>query len=120
MGYMLLEPWVWFLIILLTVLGTAFSFLKYTVGRDGTEAILERYPQVGKDRLDRATGLFERHGSVILLFAAVPGLDTIVCAVAGAVDVGRVKFILWVTIAKLVRFWLLALILTGAVDLVSG
>jgi len=119
MGNLLLEPWIWLLIIILTLSGTAFSLFKYTVGKGGTEAILDRFPQIGRERLDRCAELYERHGPIILLLTGVPGLDTIVCTVAGAVGVKRTTFIFWVMIAKLVRSWLIAVVLTGAVNLIN-
>lgn len=119
MDNLLLEPWIWLLIILLTLLGTAFSLAKYTVGKNGMDEILDRFPKLGRERLERIAGLYDRHGSIILLGAAIPGLDTLVTTVAGAVGVKRTTFILWVTIAKLFRFWFIALVLTGAVGLID-
>ena len=77
MDNLLLEPWVWLIVIILTLLGTAFSLVKYTVGKDGMDEILDRYPQLGRERLERIAGMYDRHGSVILLGSAIPGVDTL-------------------------------------------
>ena len=115
----LLDPWTWLIVILLTLSGTAFSLVKYTLGKNGIDAILDRFPKLGRERLERVAGLYERHGSVVLLFSGIPGLDTIVTTVAGAVGVNRTAVIFWVTIAKLIRFWLIAVVLTGAIGLIK-
>ena len=114
--FLLLPLWLWVIVLLLTVSGTAFSFAKYELGKKGMDAILESHPNFGKERLDTVARLFDRHGSVTLLLAGIPGIDTIVTTTAGAVGVAKGKFILWVTLGKLARFWLLAVIVVGVTE----
>ena len=111
--FLLLPLWLWVIVLVLTVSGTAFSFAKYELGKKGMDAILESHPNLGKERLERIAGLFDRHGSVTLLLAGIPGIDTIVTT---TVDVAKGKFILWVTLGKLARFWLLAVIVVGVTE----
>ena len=96
--------------LLLTVVGVAFSYVKYEFGKEGWEAILKKHPHFEQDRIDRVTGLYGEHGSVVLLLSAIPGVDTLVTIAAGAVGVRRVPFVIWVTVAKLARFSLLAIL----------
>ena len=119
MDILLLEPRIWVLIIILTLLGTTFSLAKYSVGNNGFDAILDRFPILGRERLERFGELYDQHGSMVLLLAAIPGIDTIVSTVAGAIGINRTTFILWITTAKLIRFWLIALVLTGAINLIN-
>ena len=106
----LANPVLWFVVLLLTVVGVAFSYLKYEFGKGGWEAILKKHPHFEQDRIDKVTGMYDAHGSVVLLLSAIPGVDTLVTVAAGAVGVRRVPFVLWVAIAKFARFSLLAII----------
>jgi membrane protein YqaA with SNARE-associated domain len=96
-----------------------YSLAKYKAGGVGLDEILERYPKLSRKRLERAAELFDLHGTIILLLTGIPGLDTVVALAAGASDVKKGTFIIWVSIAKIVRFWLLALIITGALGLLG-
>lgn len=113
----LLPPSTWAIILLLSVAGTTFSFAKYKAGDEGLDEILVRYPKPSRKRLERAAELFDRHGTIILLMTAIPGFDTVVALAAGASDVKKGTFIIWVAFAKTVRFRLLALLVTGALGL---
>ena len=115
---MLLSPWLWALVLLLTVSSLAFSFVKYEVGKEGWDAIIEKHPDLDRERFDRVTDLFDRHGSVVLLGSAIPGLDTVVTLTAGAVGVKKGTFIFWVFVAKFARFTLLAFLLAWTIGLV--
>ena len=113
----LLSPSTWAIVILLSAAGTVYSYVKYLAGDEGLDEILERYPKPSQERLERAAELFDRHGTIILLLTGIPGLDTIVALTAGAAVIKKVTFIVWVAFAKTVRFWLLAVIITGALGL---
>ncbi len=110
------NPVLWLVVLLLTVSGVAFSYVKYEFGKEGWEAILKRHPGFGQERVDRVTNMYDRHGSVVLLASAIPGIDTLVTVAAGAVGVKKGPFLIWVTIAKMARFSLLALLLVLIVD----
>ncbi|MFN2190027.1 MAG: hypothetical protein ACK2T3_14780 [Candidatus Promineifilaceae bacterium] len=113
----LLNPVLWSAVIILTLLGVGFSFLKYEFGKQGWRAIEKKYPQIEEDRFDQALGWYKRRGSITLLLSAVPGLDTLVTIAAGAAGIGAIVFVIWVSIAKFVRFTLLALIFVGSINL---
>lgn len=106
----LANPVLWLVVLLLTAAGVAFSYLKYELGKEGWEAILKKHPHFEQGRIDRVTGMYGEHGSVVLLLSAIPGVDTLVTVAAGAVGVKRVPFVIWVVIAKLARFSLLAIL----------
>jgi len=106
----LANPALWFVVCLLTVLGVAFSYMKYEFGKEGWEVILKKHPHFEQERIDKITGLYGAHGSIILLLSAIPGVDTLVTVAAGAVGIKRMPFVIWVTIAKLARFSLLAIL----------
>ena len=113
---LLLHPVLWLFVLILAASGVAFSYAKYEFGKEGWEAVLERHPGFGQERVDRVTRMYDRHGSIVLLASAIPGSDTIVTVTAGAVGVGKGPFLLWVTIAKFARFFLIALLLVVVVD----
>jgi membrane protein YqaA with SNARE-associated domain len=113
----LANPVLWLTVLLLTVAGVAFSYLKYEFGKGGWAVVLEKYPHFGQERVDRVTRLYGQHGSLVLLSTAIPGIDTLVTVGAGAVGVGRGPFLIWVTIAKLARFSILAVLFAGLFNL---
>ena len=100
----LLTPSTWAIVLLLSIGGTAFSYAKYLAGGEGLDEILERYPKLSRERLERAAELFDRHGTIILLLTGIPGLDTVVALAAGASDVKKSTFIIVVAFAKTLRF----------------
>ena len=113
----LLSPSVWAIVLLLSTAGVFFIFAKYEAGNERLDEILERYPKMSRKRIEQGIDLFDRHGSIILLLTGIPGLDTVVALAAGASDVKKSTFIIWVAHAKTGLFWLLALLVTGAFSL---
>lgn len=113
---LLQNPVLWLVVLLLTVSGVAFSFVKYEFGKEGWEAILEKHPGFGQERIDRVTNMYDRHGSIVLLATAIPGIYTLVTVAAGAVGVRKGPFLLWVFVAKSFRFSLLAILFVILVD----
>jgi hypothetical protein len=64
-------------------------------------------------------GLYQKHGTPLLLLSAVPVLGPPPNTAAGAVGIGRTKFLIWVFIGKLVRNWLLVLFVYVGIDLLG-
>ncbi len=115
----LLSPVTWALLFILTASGVAFSYAKYIAVEAGTDQILKYHQDLNQDHLKKVMELFQRHGSIILLLSAIPGLDTVVALSAGAAHVTKRTFIFWVTIAKLLRWFFVALIVSGGFHLFS-
>ena len=113
----LLNPILWAAVIVLTLLGVGFSFMKYEFGKQGWEVIEKKHPHIDEERFKNVMGWYREHGSITLLLSAVPGIDTVVTIAAGAAGIGAPVFIFWVFIAKFVRFTLLALIFVGLINL---
>jgi membrane protein YqaA with SNARE-associated domain len=76
--------------------------------------IREKYPQVSEERWQRLERAFDRFGALILLLTVFPGLGTIIPPAAGANGIRLPFFILMIFLAKLIRFWFLALLLFGS------
>jgi hypothetical protein len=51
----LLYPGLWILLLQLTKLGVAVSFVKFELGKEGWEAVLKKHPKIGQKRVDRVT-----------------------------------------------------------------
>jgi membrane protein DedA with SNARE-associated domain len=73
--------------------------------------------KITPERWQQIEGLYQKFGAPLLLLSAVPGLGLPLTTGAGAVGIGRAEFVVWVFIGKLVRNWLLVLIVFLGIDL---
>lgn len=111
---LLISPLAWVVVLIFAIVGTAGSIPTYYLGQKGMPAIREKYPQVPEERLQQVQGWFDRFGGLILLLAVFPGFGTIIPPMAGANGIRFPFFILMIFLAKLIRFWALALIVFGS------
>ena len=116
----IVEPWAWLLVILFSLLGVVGNLTLYKLGKEGQEAVASRFPRINPARFDRAGELFEKRGSWILLLSWLPGLGLVLSTAAGAFGVKLHEFVLWVMVAKMVRNWLLLIIVANLYRLVAG
>jgi membrane protein YqaA with SNARE-associated domain len=107
---LLLEPLVWLLVVLLSVLGVFGNLALYGVGKRGYDSIRERFPRVKPERWEGVAKLYEEHGSLALLLSGVPVLGSLLTTAAGAFGVRVPVFVLFVFIAKFVRNLLIVVI----------
>ena len=115
----ILEPWAWLLVILLSLLGVVGNLTLYKLGKEGKEAVASRFPRIDLARFRRAGELFETRGSWILLLSSVPGLGLLLSTAAGAFGIKTHEFLLWVMVSKIVRNWLLLIIVANLYYLVA-
>lgn len=118
-AHVILEPWAWLLVILLSLLGVVGNLTLYKLGKEGKEAVASRFPRIDLARFRRAGELFETRGSWILLLSSVPGLGLLLSTAAGAFGVKTHEFLLWVMVSKIVRNWLLLIIVANLYYLVA-
>ena len=109
---------IWAVVILLTALTVITSVAKYRYGRTGLEALKERYPQVSDERWERVDNYFQRWGAVVVLFSFLPLLAWIIPPAAGAYGIRFGPFLVWAFIAKMVRYWILILIVFSVYRLI--
>lgn len=108
------SPLAWAIVLVFTIIGVASSLPTYYLGRQGMPAIREKFPDVPEERWQQLENLFERWGALILLLTVLPGFGTIIPPAAGANGIKPPFFILMVGLAKLIRFWILALLVFGS------
>jgi membrane protein YqaA with SNARE-associated domain len=116
----LFELWAWLVVILLSVLGVVGNLTLFKIGKEGQEAVASRFPRIDPARWKRAGDLFETRGSWILLMSFLPGLGLLLSTAAGAFGVKTHEFVLWVMVAKMVRNWLLLILIVNLYQLVAG
>jgi len=118
---MLVDPGPWLLVIIVSVLGVLGNLALYYLGRGGTEAVFERFPQLEGERWERIGAYYQRYGARVLILSAIPGLGTVLTTGAGAFNIKRNAFLVWVFLAKLLRNWLIILLFSaGFQSLFSG
>ncbi len=111
---LLTSPLAWAVVLIFAVIGTAGSIPTYYLGRQGMPAIRERFPEVPEERWQQLEGWFERFGALILLLTVLPGFGTVIPPAAGANGIKPVFFVIMVGLAKLIRFWVIVLVVFGS------
>lgn len=111
---LLTSPLAWGVVVIFAAIGTAGSIPTYYLGKQGMSVIREKYPQVSAERWQRLERAFDRFGAPILLLTVFPGLGTLIPPAAGANGIRFGFFLPLVFLAKLIRFWILALLVFGS------
>jgi membrane protein YqaA with SNARE-associated domain len=100
---LLTNPLVWLLVLVLSVAGVGSASIPYYLGKRGMEAVLQRFPRLQEERLERVGGLYREHGSGLLFFSFVPMLGVLLTAGAGIAGVEISTFVLWVLVGRALR-----------------
>lgn len=117
---MLLNPVLWLLVLVVSGLGTAGSVALYAVGRRGTRAVFARFPQLQGQPWERLWSWFGQWGARVLILSGIPTLGAPLSTAAGAFGIQRGSFLRWVFVAKLLRNWVLLLLLEQSFQFVAG
>lgn len=107
-GWAILNYRLWILVLAVSAGGTAGGLVPYYVGQQGTEAVVEHYPNLKGQRWDSLEAAFRRWGAPALILSGIPILGTALMVAAGAVDIKRRAFLFWVFWGKVLRNWVLA------------
>jgi membrane protein YqaA with SNARE-associated domain len=118
--HLLLDPTAWLIVVVLSILGSAGNLALYQVGKQGVDAIRKRFPRIKDEQWQRVKDLYDTYGGWVLLLSGVPVLGSMLTTAAGAFGVPRPAFLLLVTIAKMLRNWLLAILLSGTYTYFKG
>ena len=84
------------------------SIVNYLIGRWGADSILHRWFKLSQQQTNKAEQQFNRYGTWSLLFAWVPIIGDPLTFVAGVLKVNFGIFILFVTIGKASRYWIIS------------
>lgn len=88
------------------------AFVTYGIGIWGSGFIMEKIFRIDEKQSSRAMELYQRYGTVSLLFAWVPIIGDPLCLAAGILRLQPLLFLVLVFIGKLGRYAFIAL-LTG-------
>ena len=110
---------IWAVVIFLSVITLIFSAAKYRLGRDGLDTLKEHYPQVSDERWKRVTDYFDRWGAPFVFFSFIPLLAWIIPPAAGAYGIRFRTFVVWAFLAKMMRYWLLIVIVFELYKLIA-
>ena len=110
---LLTDPRAWLAVVGLSFVGIAVSVAAYQGGRRGRSAVQERFSKISPERWEQVQGYYDRWGSGILLLSSIPGLATVLTVGAGMFGIRLIPFLLWVTVSKVTRNWLIVLLLYG-------
>ena len=118
--YLLLDPTAWLIIVALSLLGSIGNLALYEVGKQGVDAIRKRFPRIKPEQWQRVQALYDNYGGWVLLISGVPVLGSMLTTAAGAFGVPRPAFLILVTIGKMLRNWLLAILVAGTYSYFKG
>ena len=118
--HLLLEPIAWLVVVGLSLLGSVGNLALYQVGKQGYDAIRKRFPRIKPEQWQRVKGLYDRYGGWVLLLSGIPLLGSMLTTTAGAFDVPRPMFLVLVTIGKMLRNWLLIILVAGTYNHFKG
>ena len=117
---LLLDPTAWLIVLALSILGSVGNLALYQVGNQDIDAIRERFPRIKPEQWQRVKRLYDNYGGWVLLLSGIPVLGSLLTTAAGAFGVPRPAFLLLVTLGKLWRNWLLAIIAFGTYNYFRG
>ena len=109
----------WGVIFILAALTLIMSVAKYRIGQAGLEALEKRFPEVSPERWEKAGEYFDRWGAPVVFLSFLPVLGIILPAAAGAYGVRFRSFLVFAFLAKVVRYWLLLLLVVGGFKAIS-
>ena len=118
--HLLFDPEVWLVVLALSFFGSIGNLALYQLGKQGIDAIRQRFSRIKDEQWLRVKGLYDKYGSWILLLSGIPVLGSMLTTAAGAFDVPRPMFLILVTIGKMLRNWLLAILIYGTYNYFRG
>ena len=107
----LADPQIWLVILIISTLGSLARLANFYAGQRGKDKIKEVYTQIKPETWENALAAYQRMGPLPLLVASIPFIGTVLTIGAGMAGIGRNSFILWVMISKVIRNWVLVLII---------
>jgi membrane protein YqaA with SNARE-associated domain len=107
------------LVIGLSVVGTLATLAYYYLGKEGYDAVLKRFPEIGQGQWERVYSLYERHGAILLFLSSIPMVGVLLTTVAGAIGIRVLVFFIWVLMGRLVRNSVLLLLVDQAVGILA-
>jgi membrane protein YqaA with SNARE-associated domain len=118
--HLLLDPTAWLVVVAFSLLGSFGNLALHQVGKQGLDAIRQRFPRIKPEQRQRVKRLYDDYGGWMLLLSGIPVLGSMLTTVAGAFGVPRPAFLLLVTIGKMLRNWLLAILFAGTYNYFKG
>jgi len=98
-----------FAVIIIATFGNVLgSIVNYLIGRWGSDSILHRWFKLTQQQTDKAEQRFNRYGKWSLLLAWVPVIGDPLTFIAGMLKINFGLFILFVTIGKVARYWVIS------------
>jgi membrane protein YqaA with SNARE-associated domain len=117
---LLLDPIAWLIVVAFSILGSIGNLALYQMGKQGVDVIRKRFPRIKPEQWQRVKRLYDNYGGWVLLLSGVPVLGSLLTTAAGAFGVPRPVFLLLVTVGKMWRNWLLAILLVGTYNHFRG
>jgi membrane protein YqaA with SNARE-associated domain len=105
------DPQIWFLILVISLIGAIARLANYSLGLHGKDKIESLYPKIKPETWDRLLISYERLGILPLLVSSIPIIGTLLTIGAGMAGINRTWFLIMVTVSKIIRNWILVLLI---------
>lgn len=89
------------------------AMLNYLIGRSGKEEWITKYLKVKPEKLAKAQRWVEKYGPIMGLLAWLPIIGSVITLALGYMRSPVVRSVLFITLGKVARYWILIFILTG-------
>jgi len=110
----------WFVVILISLIGVLNKLLYFKIGEEGRQAIAEHIPRLEPEQLESVERRYQEGGSRLLLLSSIPALGSAIAAAAGLFETPLPRFVLLVFISSLVRNILILIVAHEGVQYFSG
>lgn len=107
----LTDPKIWLLILVLSVVGAFARLANYYLGLRGRDTIETIYPRIKPQTWSRVLRFYGKFSTLPLLLASIPFIGTVLTVGAGMAGVSRNGFLFWVIVSKIIRNWILVLVI---------
>ncbi len=107
----LTDPQIWLVILVISALGSLARLANFYAGQRGKEKIEAVYSQIKPETWENVLGSYRLMGPLPLLVASIPFIGTVLTIGAGMAGIGRTPFLIFVFLSKVIRNWLLVLLI---------
>ena len=108
---LLSQPELWLLIVVFSIIGSFARLPNYYAGLRSKEVIESIYPRIQPETWEKVIVWYRNLGPIPLLVASIPLIGSLLTVGAGMAKVGRNRFLIFVTISKIFRNWILVWII---------
>jgi membrane protein YqaA with SNARE-associated domain len=103
----LLDPTLWFMVIVVSIVGVATKLVYYRIGSRGKDSVVDHVPRLTPERWEQVKEQYNHRGALALLLASIPVIGSALAAAAGVFSTSLGTFVILVLVSNLIRNWII-------------